>query len=382
MRIAFDGKKAAKNKAGLGNYSRFIIKCMARKYPDCQFDVYVGKHHDSPLLKQLEQLPNVTICHPTHPVLKHFPTLWSIFGIPYELKKRPADIYHGLANELPWNIAKIAETKSIVTIHDLIFLTFPGTYSWGDRHIYNLKFKKACKISDRIISVSNFTSAEISKHYYIPHEKISLAYQGCDPAFRELCPEELKAAVKKRYSLPDKFILSVGTIEERKNTALIIKAIRSVEKIDVVLVGRRTKYTDFVEKTAKRLGVSERVHILSGVGFDDLHALYHLAEVFVYPSRIEGFGIPVLEALCSGVPVIAASGSCLEEAGGDAAIYVEPDDDKGLAEALKKVLDNPELRAEMIDKGYAHAGKFTDDSLAERIMEIYKSVLSTSRQPK
>ncbi|MCX4334936.1 MAG: glycosyltransferase family 1 protein [Bacteroidales bacterium] len=380
MRIAFDGKKAAKNKAGLGNYSRFIIRCMAERYPDCQFDVYVGANKDSVLLSSLKRLPNVNICRPTHPLLKYSYTLWSLFGIPYELKKRKTDIYHGLSNELPWNIARAGDTGSVVTIHDLIFLTFPHTYSWADRHIYNIKFRKACRIADRIISVSRFTATEIVKHYFTPKEKISLAYQGCDWSFREKCSKGFKDLVRERYSLPSSYILSVGTIEERKNTALLVKALQHIDNIDVVLVGKRTRYTEYVERTAAECGVSDRVHILSGVDFKELPAVYQMASAFVYPSRIEGFGIPVLEALCSGIPVIAASGSCLEEAGGDAALYVDPDDDRQLAEYLKTVLADENMRRDMVAKGYAQVERFTDASLAEKIMSIYEDVIARRRQ--
>ena len=148
MRIAFDGKKAAGNRAGLGNYSRFVIECMAKSYPQHEFDVYVGKDNGNPLLDNIRRYPNVNICTPTHPVLKHFPALWERFGIPYELKKRGADIWHGLANVLPQNISKAKGVRSVVTIHDLIFLSFPHTYSWADRHFYNIKFKRACRTAD------------------------------------------------------------------------------------------------------------------------------------------------------------------------------------------------------------------------------------------
>ena len=152
MIIAFDGKKAANNRAGLGNYSRFVIRCMAERFPDIRFDVYVGKKRNPALLSALEKFPNVNICTPTHPVLKHFSALWDMFGIPYELKKRGADIYHGLSNVLPRNIRKAEGVKSLVTIHDLIFLSFPHTYSWFDRHFHNLKFRHACRTADKIIA--------------------------------------------------------------------------------------------------------------------------------------------------------------------------------------------------------------------------------------
>lgn len=376
MRIAFDGKKAASNRAGLGNYSRFVIRCMAQRYPDCQFDVYVPEEKDPALLDSLRVLPNVEICHPKYSLLKFFPKLWSIFGVPAELRRRGADIYHGLGNELPRKIEKVKDVKSIVTIHDLIFVSFPHTYTWINRHLYNIKFRHACRVSDRIVAVSKFTAKDIVKYYFTPKEKISVAYQGCDSSFRKRCTAAFRKITKENFSLPDRFILSVGTIEERKNTALIVKALPELPDMHLVIVGKKTPYMLHVIETARSLGVMDRVHILNGVGFKELPSIYQQAEVFAYPSRYEGFGIPVLEALCSGVPVIAATGSCLEEAGGDAAIYIDPDDSHALAEAVKEITSNTSMKVDMIEKGYAHAEQFTDDSLAETLMGIYKEVLS------
>ena len=374
MRIAFDGKKAAGNRAGLGNYSRFVIECMAKSYPQHEFDVYVGKDNGNPLLDSIRRYPNVNICTPTHPVLKHFPALWERLGIPYELKKRGADIWHGLANVLPHNISKAKDVRSVVTIHDLIFLSFPHTYSWADRHFYNIKFRRACRKADCIMAVSKCTADDISKYYNIPRRSIRVVYQGCNPIFRRQCTEESKKTVRHKYGLPERYVLSVGTIEERKNTELIVRALKNFEDLDFVLVGRRTKYAETVERLADELGVSDRLHILSGVGTDELPAIYQSAEIFIYPSKYEGFGIPMLEALCSGVPAIGAIGSCLEEAGGDAALYTDPEDAEDLTSKIREILGNPTLRKEMITKGLAYADKFTDGILARDMMAVYEDV--------
>lgn len=376
MRIAFDGKKAAMNRAGLGNYSRFVIRCMALRYPECQFDVYVPKEKDPVLLASLKSLPNVNICYPEHSWLRFFPLLWRRWGIPAEIRKRGADIYHGLGNELPRNISKVQGLKSIVTIHDLIFVSFPHTYNWFSRHIYNVKFRQACRTADRIIAVSRCTANDIVKYYFIPKNKIDVVYQGCDLSFRQKCSESFKTLVRERFSIPSDFILSVGTIEERKNTALIVRALPDLPGMHLVIVGRKTPYTSYVEDTARECGVSDRVHILTGVGFKELPAIYQMAKVFCYPSRYEGFGIPVLEAQCSGVPVVAATGSCLEEAGGEAAIYIDPDDYEALADAVRRIVSDDVLRKGMIEKGYAHADCFSDNSLAESVMKVYNDLLS------
>lgn len=375
MRIAFDGKKAANNRAGLGNYSRFVIRCLAERYPDMDFDIYLNKEKDYPLLAGLNSLPNVHLRYPKYSLWRWSSTLWSLFGLPAELKVHKPEIFHGLGNELPWNIGRAGGVMSVVTIHDLIFLSYPHTYSWIDRHLYNIKFRHACKVSDRIIAVSKCTAADIMKYYFTDRTRISVAYQGCDSSFRICCSESFKDLVRHRFSLPRKYLLSVGTIEERKNTVLIVEAMAKIPDIDLVLVGKRTGYTRKVVETAAALGLSDRVHILSGVGFKELPAIYQMAEVFIYPSHYEGFGIPVLEALCCGVPVIAATGSCLEEVGGDAAAYIDPDNAGMLAETVLNILNDGQLRNQMIEKGFQHSSKFTDRHLAECLMEIYESML-------
>lgn len=379
MRIAFDGKKAARNRAGLGNYSRFVIGTMARRFPDCMFDIYISKDRTPSLLSSLEELPNVRICRPTHPVLKHFPFLWEMFGIPYELSKRETDIFHGLGNVLPRNIRKAVGVKSVVTIHDLIFVSYPDTYNWIDRHLYNIKFRRACRQADRIIAVSKCTARDIVKYYFTPKQKITVVYQGCDSSFRDNCPDSFKQEVRSRFNLPSRYILSVGTIEARKNTALIVKALEKLPQYNLVLVGKRTKYTALVEETAAVCGVADRVLILDNVGFKDLPAIYQMAELFVYPSRYEGFGIPMLEALCSGVPAVGATGSCLEEAGGEASMYVDPDNVGELVEKLQTLSVNKPLREEMIRKGHEYSDNFTDDMLADRLMDVYHELLGEEK---
>ena len=372
MKIAFDGKKAARNRAGLGNYSRFVIRAMARRFPDCSFDVYVSKKGRNALSEEFAEFPNVKVCCPTHPVLKHFPKLWEMYGIPYELNRSGADIYHGLGNELPANIGRAKRTRSVVTIHDLIFLFFPYTYSWVDRHLFNLKFRAACRRADKIVAVSECTARDIVKYYAVRKDRISVAYQGCDPRFRTRCTDVEKEEVRRRLGLPERYMLSVGTVEERKNTALIVRAMREVPDVDLVIVGRRTRYAEYVERTAAECGVSDRLHILSGVRTEDLPAVYQMAGVFVYPSRYEGFGIPLLEALCSGVPAIGAVGSCLQEAGGPASLYADPEDASDLARKINLVLSDPGLRKTMTETGLQYASLFTDDLLADRLMEIYR----------
>jgi glycosyltransferase involved in cell wall biosynthesis len=184
--------------------------------------------------------------------------------------------------------------------------------------------------------------------------------------------DEQKKAVREKYALPQKFILNVGTIEERKNLALIAKAMpHIISDVNLVVVGKQKKYYKQVHKFLKANKLADKVLFLDKIDFADLPAIYQLAELFIYPSRYEGFGIPILEALNCGTPVIAAKGSCLEEAGGPGSIYVGTDDEVDLAFQINTLLLDADMRAKMVEKGHHHAKNFDDAKLAAQLNKIY-----------
>jgi glycosyltransferase involved in cell wall biosynthesis len=186
----------------------------------------------------------------------------------------------------------------------------------------------------------------------------------------------LTAEVRNRYGLPQRFILSVGSIEERKNLLLAVRALHHLpEDIHLVAVGKSTKYAESIINEARREGLVGRVHLLHGVPDADLQALYHEAEVFVYPSRYEGFGIPIIEAIHSGLPVVAATGSCLEEAGGPDCLYVSPDDSEELAAAVSQLLKGREGRELRISRSRDYVRRFEGSNVASQVLDVYRRVL-------
>ena len=376
MRIGFDGKRAVQNFTGLGNYSRYIVDILCQFGPENEYVLYAPKKRENKRLDKLtKQYQQLQLSYPTTSSWKKFSSLWRVWGVTQQLEKEKIDIFHGLSNELPLNIHQ-SEVKSIVTIHDLIFLRYPQYYHSIDRKIYTYKFRKACENADKIIAISECTKRDIIEFFRIPADKIEVVYQGCDPSFIHPVAEEKKREVRAKYQLPDHYILNVGSIEERKNALSAVQALMMLpEQIHLVIVGRHTEYTDKVEHFIKENKLEERVHIISNVPFDDLPAFYQLAEIFVYPSRFEGFGIPIIEALYSGIPVVAATGSCLEEAGGPDSIYVHPDDIKGMADAFKQIYTDPERKKNMIEKGHSFAKRFSEEKQAEEILNIYKKLM-------
>lgn len=376
--IAFDGKRASNNRTGLGNYSRHIIGLLAKFFPQKCYIVFLPQPNKNSQLEEiLHQNLNIQTVLPSSRFWKNFPSLWRVFGIKNEINEFQNVVYHGLSNELPLTIKK-TNARSVVTIHDLIFLKFPKFYNLFDRQIYAYKFRKACQNADKIIAVSECTKRDIIDIFGVQSEKVSVIYQGCDKVFQADISKDRLQAVRQKYNLPNRFLLNVGSIEERKNAALIVKALPLLkEKLPLVIVGKRTKYAARIEKIAAEVGVKNLLHIFDKVPFEDLAAIYRLCEIFIYPSRYEGFGIPIIEAINSGVPVIAATGSCLEEAGGTDCIYVNPDDEKELAVAIEKFTDTPEnrnFRSTAIEKSRQYVKRFSEENQAKQLMECYKNL--------
>ncbi|MDR0232456.1 MAG: glycosyltransferase family 4 protein [Dysgonamonadaceae bacterium] len=373
MKIGFDAKRAIQNNTGLGNYSRYVVEVLSDFFPDNLYVLFAPKKRNNPRLGKILSRKNVLFVFPSR-ISKAFSSLWRIWNIKSDLKKQKIAIFHGLSNELPFGIQKTG-IKSVVTIHDLIFLRYPEYYKPIDRFIYRLKFKYACQKADKIIAISECTKRDIISFFRIPEEKIKVVYQGCHPAFEETISSEKKLLISRKYSLPSDFLLYVGSIESRENLLLIAKALQSLdENIHLVAVGKKTPYQEEVEKFISENGLSNRVHIFNGISFDDLPAFYQLAKIFIYPSFFEGFGIPIIEALSGGIPVIAATGSCLEEAGGPDSLYIDPTDEKELAEKIKLLWNNPKLSLSMSKAGKEYAKRFSEESIANELMKIYSSL--------
>lgn len=372
LTIGYDAKRAFLNHTGLGNYSRSVIESLALYFPLNKYYLYTPALKINRQTEALLHKGNILIRTPRLPFLKSW---WRSRFVVSRLLKDGIQVYHGLSHELPVGIER-TRIKTVVTIHDLIFLRYPEYYKAADRKIYEWKFRNACKHADKIIAISEQTKRDIIQFFGTDASRIEVIYQSCHSSFAQPCSAEKLLAVKAKYQLPDNFILNVGTIEKRKNALLIAKALRHIQAdVNLVLIGKETAYSKEISTFLAQQHLEQRVSFLQNVAFEDLPAVYQLAKVFVYPSEFEGFGIPILEALYSGVPVIAATGSCLEEAGGPKSIYISPDDAIALAAAVDTVLNNEQLCSEMVEAGKAHASAFTEEGQAIAIMKVYQQLI-------
>lgn len=360
--IGFDAKRIVKNGTGLGSYGRTLVNDLAL-YP-IQMRLYAPDAGRSDLRQQISPRESIRFCYHHRGGLPS--SLWRTHGILRDLRRDGVQLYHGLSGELPIGIRK-SGIKSVVTIHDLIFLRHPEYYHWLDTNIYAWKFRQTIKEADHIIAISECTKRDIIEYGHVDPRKITVIYQSCAPRFSGQVTGD---------SANSRYLLSVGSIEARKNILLAVKALPYLpDDLCLTIVGRHTPYTDKVTAYAAAHGLAHRVKVMHGVSDNELPALYAGAEAFVYPSRYEGFGIPIIEAISSGLPVVACTGSCLEEAGGPHSLYVSPDDEQALAHAIGQVLRGAEGREERICLSRDYIRRFQGNDVAGQVFKLYQSLL-------
>lgn len=375
LKIGMDGKRAVNNNTGLGNYSRLVVDVLSDKYPGNEYRLYVPQMRHNPRLAPLLERDNVKIVTPASRWGRIASSLWRVSGVTGQIAADKIDLFHGLSNELPLNISD-AGIPSVVTIHDLIFRRFPEYYKPADRRIYDYKFERAAINATRVIAITECTKRDIVEMYHIPEDKIDVVYQGCHESFGQAISPALLDEVAALYNLPGRYVITVGTVERRKNQLLAVKAMEQLDDdVNLLIVGRRTGYAGEIDRYIADHGLSGRVRFMEGVPFDHLPALYAMATLSSYTSRFEGFGIPVIESIAVGVPVIAATGSSLEEAGGPGAVYVDPDDVTGYVDAVRLLLDSEGRRRDMVIHGQSYITRFSPENFAAGLMDSYAKAL-------
>jgi len=370
--IGFDAKRIVSNATGLGSYGRTLVNDLS-SLGGMELHLYTPDKGRDDLRHQIIQHPDVHFCCAGKSGLQA--AWWRSSGVVRNLRRDGIQLYHGLSGELPIGIRK-SGIRSVVTIHDLIFLRHPEFYHWVDTKIYAWKFRQAIREADHIIAISECTKRDIMELGGVDEGKISLVYQSCAPRFNAAVAPDVQHEVRRRYHLPQRFILNVGSIEARKNILLAVKALPLLPAdMNLVIVGRHTKYADKVAAYASQQGLSQRVMMIHGVPDEHLPAFYAMAESFVYPSVYEGFGIPIIEAIQSGLPVVACTGSCLEEAGGPDSLYVAPNDVRDMAKAISCALRGADGREERIARSRAYIRKFEGTDVASQVRGVYHRVL-------
>ena len=373
--IGMDAKRIVNNRTGLGNYGRTLVRDLVESAQDFSFALYAPTLGAEDLRNQLPEDDRCRLVTPgrTWPMVGKW--WWRQRGLVDDLRRDGVALYHGLTGELPFGLQK-AGIKSVVTIHDLIFMRHPEYYHLWDVAIYEWKFRHACREADKIIAISECTKRDIMELGGVEESKIEVIYQSFAQRYHGSVKQEVVEKVRKKYALPKRYILNVGSVEERKNVLLAVKALAYIpQDVQLIIVGKATPYAKKVREYADSHGLGERVKILHGVSDEELHAIYQEAEAFVYPSRYEGFGIPIIEAVGCGLPVVACTGSCLEEAGGPDCLYVHPDDVGAMAEALVASLRGALGREQCIAASSRYIRRFLGTDTAAQVADIYRNVL-------
>ena len=361
--VGIDASRTSRDqRTGTENYSRKIIQGLLDEDVDWRWRLYLNDSSGS--------LP---MALPTNAEARNIPSprLWTHYRLSRELLTHPPDLLF-----VPAHVIPIIHPRAIVTIHDLGYLHVPDAHTSSQRRMLDLTTRWSAKVAHHIVVPSQRTRDDLIVHYRVPETRISVIHHGVEARFRDVNQIQTER-LRTRYGLVKPFVLAVGTIQPRKNLPLLTQAVaQSQLDHDVVIAGKRGWMSERVTTALEAAGLGQRLRMIDYVPDEDLPALYAAADVFVQPSRFEGFGMPVLEAMSAGTPVLSASGSSLTEITGDAASLFDPDDVSMLAELLKHMASDSALRARSIQRGLARSASFTWERAARQTRSIVENALS------
>ena len=376
MRIAIDYTAAIRQGAGIGNYVRSLVDALLAQDSRNQYTLLTSgrptREHPFP---QAENVRGRTIIIPD----RYLNILWYRWRLPLYATffTGQVDIYHGPDFVLPPINSKV---RKVVTVHDLAFVEHPE-FSVPQLAAYlNKVVPEAVAAADVVAAVSNATSQTLIEHFKTPHEKITIIPNGIRPYFRRISDPILLSATRHKFGLKHPLVLGVGTLEPRKNHLGLIKAFHKAQSAAgnkprpaiLALAGGPGWLYDETEQLIAKLKLENKVRFLGRVTELELITLYSMADVFVFPSFFEGFGVPLVEAMACGAPVITSTTSSLPEVAGDAAVLIDPHNTGQIARAILQVLESEQLRDELRQKGYARAKYFTWPKSASKTLSVYQ----------
>ena len=373
MRICVDASPAVHHRAGLGRYAQELITALIAVDPANEYVAFYNRPSEAQVDPPLDRLPHLTTNLPNKPwrmsvLLAHFAHL------PQDRLFPGVDLFHATDHLLP----RLSQAKSVFTLHDLVFRFYPETHMPLNRWFLTLMMPRFLQAADAVIAVSECTKRDAIRLYGVDESKIRVIYEGVNPRFRPATPEAI-SAVRQKHGLPEHFILSVGTIEPRKNLDTLLEAYCALRhretQCKLVIVGKKGWLYHGFFRRLRELGLEDEVIFPGFVPDEDLPALYSAADLFIFPSLYEGFGLPPLEAMACGAPVITSDASSLPEVAGEAALLVDPKSVEVVARAMRSVLENKELRDRLRAKGPTQAAKFTWESAARETLAVYASIL-------
>ncbi|HKR96769.1 MAG TPA: glycosyltransferase family 1 protein [Candidatus Angelobacter sp.] len=366
MKIAIDVHSLGTQAGGNETYFRQLVRGLAADPSGNHYTLF----HTHPIaLEAVCNDPRFTLCEiPKNPISR------LALALPRKLRQIQPDVFHCQYVQPLWGTR-----KTVVAIHDLAHEHFPEFF----HPLEALRMKKmvrwTAKRASHILTISEFSAADIAARFHLSRDKITVTYLSPSPEFHPRDKQQCAAHLARTYGIDGPFILYVGRIQARKNLPRLVEAYASIRKQGItarlVIVGKKDWQFEQLLQKIHELGLESPVIFPGFVPFDDLPLFYNAAEVFVFPSFFEGFGLPVIESMASGVPTITSFGSSLQEVAGDGALLIDPSDTSSIATALQRALSNQGLRRDLINRGLQRARLFQQDDLAKKALAVYRSLL-------
>ncbi|MEM9773274.1 MAG: glycosyltransferase family 1 protein, partial [Chloroflexota bacterium] len=371
MHIGIDARLPYYQKGGISQYTLHLLPALARADSANSYSIYhMGKDDDSYLPQNAPNFSRKNLFTPCHHKLER----WALAA---------EVLYHGRPDILhspDFIPPKFGAKRYVITVHDLNFFHFPEFLTADSLRYYKGQIQAAVEQADHISADSHHTRKDVIELLNVPPEKITTVHLSVNPLYQKTYAAEEVQNTLAKTNLPTGFILAVGTLEPRKNYGLLVDAytiLKNAYGVDVplVIVGRKGWLYDELMAQIQNSGLTDHIIHLEGIFDEKLAHLYHAAGVLVTPSHYEGFGLPGLEALNCGCPIILSDRGSLPEIAGDAGKQLPPDDPAAWAEAIAQVLQDSAVREEMISAGYAHAAAFSWETAAQQTLKIYSDVM-------
>lgn len=370
MRITIDYTSAVRQKAGIGRYTRNLVAALADADRSNEYTLFCAGEGPAPA-----RWPANFRVRETRVSSRALAVGWHRLHLPVTVERfcGAADVFHSPDYTLP----PLKTARGVVTIHDLSFLRVPECADPGLRDYLTENVPRAVRRASRILVDSNNTKQDVVELLHVPADKVSVIHAGVEPRFRPTRDLEEFARVRNRYRLPELFVLFVGTIEPRKNLSRLITAYSDFRRQtglphQLVISGAKGWLYNQIFEQVTREGLSEDILFPGFVDDEDLPMLYTLADLFVFPSLYEGFGLPPLEAMACGTPVVASDNSSLPEVLGQAALLVPAEDTTAITDAMARVLGDANVRTRLADLGRAQAARFTWSGAAHELIDAYQ----------
>src|SRR5947209_10562403 len=365
MKIAIDAHSIGTQTGGNETYFRQLLRGLAGDAGDHEYTVFYV--HPAALEETRGDQRFKFARIPANPLLRIG------LALPWQLRRIQPDVFHCQYIQPP-----LMRSKTVVTIHDLAHEHFPEFFRPAEAMRMKRMVRATARKADHITTVSEFSAADIARRFGVPREKISVSYLAASEEFHPRDKQACQEHLARRYQLDFPFILYIGRIQARKNLPRLVEAYSRLRQRGIsaklVLVGRKDWQAEKLVEKIQELNLQDSVIFPGYVSADDLPLFYNAAELFVFPSVFEGFGLPVLESMASGIPTITSFGSSLEEVAGAGALLVDPMNVLSIADAMQKVLGNAKLQQQLVKRGLRRAAEFSVQKFAAKLLEVYESL--------